>query len=200
MNGGVFKDIHRFFDREATTLKLNRTNCAQVSLEQVGQDGFKMLGTDAGPAAARRAFLNGKIDLFIDKLDKLQHLSYRHVLVLLRQCIQQDIRHVQRTLETDDIADAWDRFDARLGKGVERMTARGDKDSASARNLLNLPACLGGVGILSYKNCAPLARQAATEEPDTTSDNILGPALDGGRREGTGSVTVKSQGERCKEM
>jgi hypothetical protein len=200
VDGDALKDVYRFFDREDTTLKLNRTKCAQVSLEQVEQDGFKMLGTCVGPATARRAYLSGKIDSVIGKLDKLRHLPHQHALVLLRQCIQQDIRHLQRTLKTDDIMDAWEKLDARMEMEVKRMTAGGDKDGASARILLNLPARLGGVGVLSYKDCAPLAWQAATEEADTTLDSILGPAPDRRQRETTGAPLVKSQGERCKEM
>jgi hypothetical protein len=200
VDGDALKDVYDFFDREDTTLKLNRTKCAQVSLEQVRTDGFKMLGTCIGPATARRDFLQGKIDSVIGKLDELHHLPHQHALVLLRQCIQQDIRHLQRTLDTDNIQDVWTRLDDRLEKEIKRMTAGGDKDSPHGKVLANLPARLGGLGVLSHKDCAPLARQAAMAEADLTLDTILGPAQDRERREGTGAPVVKSQGERCKEM
>ena len=200
VDGNALKEVCNFFDQEDTTLKLNKTKCAQVSLDQVRQDGFRMLGTCVGPASARRDFLSHKVDSVIAKLDQLPHLPHQHALVLLRQCIQQDIRHLQRTLKTDDIMDAWERLDSRLHKEIKRMTAGGDKNGSMEQSLLNLPARLGGLGVLSHKDCAPLARHAATEAADIELDRILGPALDREQREGTGAPVVKSQGERCKEM
>ena len=127
VDGNALKEVYNFFDQEDTTLKLNKTKCAQVSLDQVRQDGFRMLGTCVGPASARRDFLSHKVDSVIAKLDQLPHLPHQHALVLLRQCIQQDIRHLQRTLKTDDIMDAWERLDSRLHKEIKRMTAGMDQ-------------------------------------------------------------------------
>lgn len=200
VDGDALKDVYNFFDQEDTTLKLNRTKCAQVTFEEIKQDGFRMLGTCIGPASARRTFLLDKINLVNNKLDELRHLPHQHALILLRQCIQQDVRHLQRTLQTDDIADAWNGLDKRLENEVRRMAAGGEKEGPEMTGLVNLPARLGGLGVLSHKDCAPLARQAAIEEADITLDGILGPAQDREARESSQAVMVKSQGERCKEM
>lgn len=69
------------------------------------------------------------------------------------------------------------------------MTAGGERDGPVLSALLNLPARLGGVRVLSHKDCAPLARQAAAAEADIT---ILGPAREREAREGTDAVAYRS--------
>jgi hypothetical protein len=59
--------------------------------------------------------------------------------------------------------------------------------------LIGLSIKLGGLGILSYKTCAPLAYAAASE----ASDTLLAPVLD--QDIDTANRTVLSQRERCQE-
>ncbi|GFZ50354.1 hypothetical protein JCM24511_08111, partial [Saitozyma sp. JCM 24511] len=63
----------------------------------------------------------------------------------------------------------------------------------AAVNLNFLPIKLSGLGILSFKTCAPLAFAAASE----ASDTLLAPLLD--QDINTANQTVLSQRERCQE-
>lgn len=51
-----------------------------------------------GPDSARSAFLKSKIDQLPAKLDNLTNLPHPHALLTIRLAIQQDLRHLQRTL------------------------------------------------------------------------------------------------------
>lgn len=54
-----------------------------------------------------------------------------------------------------NIADAWSDLDKRLEDEIRRMAAGGEQESPEMSGLANLPARLGGLSILSHKDCAP---------------------------------------------
>jgi len=114
---GVLYDIYAFFDCETTSLRLIRLKCAKYTLEYMKTVGIKLLGTFVGPASGRRAFLAQKVAKSIAKLASLSSspLPYQHQLLLLRQCNQQDLCHLQQTLKTCDIEDA---SETAFGRGV----------------------------------------------------------------------------------
>lgn len=55
------------------------------------------------------------------KVGKLKDLPRQHALLLLRFCIQQNLRHLQRSLRFDDLVDLWERLDTMLWEEVKRM-------------------------------------------------------------------------------
>ena len=59
--------------------------------------------------------------------------------------------------------------------------------------MVQLPARLGGLGLLSHAACSPHAPAAAAESADVVVDAIFG-------LEGPSECELRSQGERCKEM
>jgi hypothetical protein len=59
-------------------------------------------------------------------------------------------------------------------------------------SLIHLPIKLGGLGILSFKTCAPLAFAASSEASDALLGPLLGLATD--------SQVITSQQERCQEV
>jgi hypothetical protein len=189
-----------FFDKENSSLKLNKRKCTTISLAKVKEDGFKLLGTMVGLAEARKAFLQDKVAQVTAKLDELRHLPHQHALVLLRQCIQQDVRHLQRTLYTTDLPNCWDALDERLAMEVRRLTEGGNRLSDKSSTLSKLPARLGGVGILSHGDCAPHAWQAAQDESDNILVPLVGPAGSRERRAGSPEQERRSQADRCREM
>ncbi|EAL19765.1 hypothetical protein CNBG0580 [Cryptococcus deneoformans B-3501A] len=107
---------------------------------------------------------------------KLKDLPHQHALLLLRFCIQQNLRHLQRSLRSDDLVDLWERLDTMLWEEVKRMRMRQREDTveeeALGRSLTRLPARLGGLGLLSFKDVAPLAYRSAAEASDTLLDNL----------------------------
>lgn len=115
-----------------------------------------------GNEIARRDFLSRKVREEADTLSLLPQLPYQHALLLLRVALQQNLRHLGRTLKTDDLSDLLADHDEALWRtpllfrAASHPTAR---DSA----LLKLPVKLGGLGILSFEDTAPLARAASQE-------------------------------------
>lgn len=199
-DGTALEDTFQFFDSANSSLRLNKRKCAAVSFDTIRTDGFKLLGTLVGPTTPRLAFLDSKTAAVFSKLDELRHLPHQHALILLRQCIQQDVRHLQRTLKTDDLPNCWAALDARLEKEVGRLTAGDGKDSTLVSTLLKLPARLGGLGVLSYSDVAPHAWAAAQAESDSALTALLGQAGEREHREGSPEEPRKSQQERCKDM
>jgi hypothetical protein len=199
-DAAALTDTFGFFDSSSTSLKLNKRKCASVGLNTVRELGFKLLGTMVGPAAARQSFLDSKVAVVHAKLDELRHLPHQHALLLLRQCIQQDVRHLQRTLKTDDLPNCWAALDGRLKDEAERLAAGEDKSSGMVSTLLKLPARYGGLGLLSHGDCAPHAWAAAQQEADNTLVPILGALGAREHRESSPAEPCQSQQERCKNM
>jgi phosphoserine aminotransferase len=61
-----------------------------------------MLGTCVGARSAREQFLQEKIDHEAATVAKLINLPHQHALLVLRACVQQNWRHLQRSLKSDD--------------------------------------------------------------------------------------------------
>ncbi|KAE8537530.1 hypothetical protein D1P53_006236 [Cryptococcus gattii VGV] len=123
---------------------------------------------------ARMEFLEGRIRQEVNKINKLKDLPHQHALLLLRFCIQQNLRHLQRSLRSDDLEDLWAKLDTMLWEEVVRMRMRQREDSAEeealGRSPSKLPARLSGLGLLSFKDVAPSAYRSACE----SSDQLLG--------------------------
>ncbi|UOH81167.1 hypothetical protein LQV05_003833 [Cryptococcus neoformans] len=146
----------------------------------MAENGFKMLGTMVGPKKAREEFLKGKMESEARKIARLKDLPSQHALLLLRLCIQQNLRHLQRSLRTDDLKTYWERMDQELWGEVQRMRTRqieGSKaEDTLGKQLSHLPARFGGLGLLSFTDVAPLAYKAAAAQADKHLANIF--ALD----------------------
>jgi hypothetical protein len=128
-------------------------------------------------------------------LAKLVSLPHQHDLLVLRQCLQKNLRHLQRSLHSDDLEHLWERLDTSLAGSVRRLRAAASPAPSQTQDdaLITLPVKLGGLGILSFKTCAPLAFAAASD----ASDTLLAPLLD--QDNDTANQTVLSQRERCQE-
>jgi hypothetical protein len=187
--------ISKFFERDDCKLELNLSKCKTTSFADIRKNGMEILGTCVGPESARRRFLGAKVDSQIAKLERLSLLTEsQHQLLLFRQCYQQDLRHLQRTLDTSDLGDVWDRLDAAYSKIIINARASqqpGPFDS----DLITLPAKMGGMGILSHKECSPHARAAAMQAADTMLVGLLDEAIPDGV--GDERVDARSQGQRC---
>jgi hypothetical protein len=186
--------VSEFFSRPDSCLQLNLNKCKTYELDGIRENGMEILGTMIGPEKARRDFLNRKIDAQIAKIERLSLLpSHQSRLLIFRACYQQDLRHLQRCLDTSDLGDVWDRLDQAYLQIITNMrgtASSGLHDSA----LLSLPVKMGGMGVLSHRECSAHARAAS----DESSDGMLAVLLGEGREDGQ-SDEVKGQGERCKE-
>jgi hypothetical protein len=189
---GALAEVEQFWEETGSSISLNARKCAEVSLDDVRENGLEVLGTMVGPAQARQAFLEAKVEKQVAVLSKLPDLASQHALLLLRQCLQQDLRHLQRTLRTDDLPGCWDHLDSSLVEAVfslRRSVRRPLTDVA----LITLPARLGGLGILSHTECAPLAYAAASDSADAALAPILGLPFEEDQE-------ILSQRSRCAEV
>ncbi|AAW44842.1 hypothetical protein CNG04710 [Cryptococcus deneoformans JEC21] len=172
----VLSKTTQFLADKQHIIKLNEKKCKLISFDEIRQDGFKMLGTMVGGKEKRAEFLEGRIRKEMAKVGKLKDLPHQHALLLLCFCIQQNLRHLQRSLRSDDLVDLWERLDTMLWEEVKRMRMRQREDTveeeALGRSLTKLPARLGGLGLLSFKDVAPLAYRSAAEASDTLLDNL----------------------------
>lgn len=169
--------IEDFFREQQSSLQLNEEKSYITSVEEIRARGLKILGSCIGPKFAREDFLEEKIVKAEEKLSKLIDLPHQHALLLLRNCLQQDLRHLQRCLQSDDLALLWERLDKAIWQVALRI--RGSTSDAEPSDidfaLLSLPVRKGGLGLLSHQECAPLAYGAASDASDHLLEPLLGP-------------------------
>jgi hypothetical protein len=93
-------------------------------------------------------------------------------LLFLCRCIQQNLRHLQRSIKTDNLEGCWDGLDDLLQRSL--LTLRSSSSSLpSDRETIILPVRLGGLGILSHGQVSPQARATSQE----SADRFLAPLL-----------------------
>jgi hypothetical protein len=88
-----------------------------------------------GAHAGREQFLQEKIDHEAATVAKLINLPHQHVLLVLRVCVQQNLRHLQRSLKSDDLVHLWDKLDTTLREALRNSSAslRSPDPTASLR-------------------------------------------------------------------
>jgi len=201
-NDTALAEAKAFLAANPTSLRLNEAKCTEVSFAAVAEDGVELLGTCVGSSRRREGFLSTKVDALISKLSTVADLPHQQALLLLRNCLQQDLRHLQRSLKTDDLVDPWRKLDGALREAVNRMRGRtsdrGGDRAELEKALIGLPARFGGLGLLSHENCSPHAYAAANEEADRLLEAILDVASPNLANDSEPRLT--SQHERCEAM
>jgi hypothetical protein len=194
-NPNAPEDVQAFFSASQPFIQLNMVKSKATALQEARETGLQLLGRCIGPTAVRERFLEATIAGEEALLAKLVDLPHQHALLVLRQCLQQNLRHLQRSLRSDDLGHLWERLDASLANSVRRIRAAAYPAPSPAVDnaLIALPIKLGGLVILSVKTWAPLAFAASSE----ASDTLLAPLLD--QDTDTANHTVLSQPERCQE-
>jgi hypothetical protein len=182
-----------FADDPAAGLKLNVAKCKLVDLENLPDTGIKLLGSCVGSANARRSFLVTKVSEEAEVIAKVPDLPFQQGLLLLRMCLQQNLRHLQRCLKTDDIADVWQTLDSAMFNAVSIMRSSTQQHELD-QEIISLPAKLGGLGLLSYHEVFPHAYAAASESSDAFLKVIFG------NNEAAGGTTIRTQKSRCQEV
>ncbi|ADV23184.1 Hypothetical protein CGB_F6630C [Cryptococcus gattii WM276] len=173
----IMQRTQAFLADKEDVIKLNHNKCKLITFTEMAENGFKMLGTMVGPKKAREGFLKAKVENEARKIARLKDLPHQHALLLLRFCVQQNLRHLQRSLKSDDLKDYWEKMDQELWNEVQRMRTR-QTEGSEAENMLgkklsHLPARFGGLGLLSFTDIAPLAYKAAVAQSDKHLANIF---------------------------
>jgi hypothetical protein len=87
--------------------------------------------------------------------------------------VQQNVRHLQCSLKSDDLFHLWDKLDTILRHTVARIRGLPRRPDHLDATVISLPLKMGGLGILSYKMAPPHARAAAAEAADLTPVLVL---------------------------
>lgn len=168
-----------FFGNADAMLQLNNEKTSIIRLAEAKSNGIGILGSCLGSAPARRHFLEEKVEKLEAKMTRLAGLPRQHSLLLLRQCLQQELRHLQRCLPSDDLTDVWKRLDRAMWNTANDLRGAQTDDITESQAkitdiLYSLPVRMGGVGLLSYETCAPLAHSAARDVADLLLEPLLG--------------------------
>jgi hypothetical protein len=94
-----------------------------TALQEARETGLQLLGSSIVPTEARERFLEATIAAEEALVAKLVDLPHQHALLVLRQSLQQNLRHLQRSLRSDDLGHLWERLDASLANSVRRIGA-----------------------------------------------------------------------------
>lgn len=168
-----------FFESDNAPVSLNAAKCSTIPLSSISEAGTELLGTAIGSREYREAFLTRKVASVESYLPRLADLPHQHSLLLLRLCLQHDLRHLLRSPSSADLKASWARLDAALWSQIERM--RGGQHAEPERRQIfdaisQLPVKLGGLGITSHQALAPLAAAAANASSRLALKTLL-PAL-----------------------
>ena len=117
----VLDDVSSFFLNQTASLQLNLAKSKTHTIQDITQNGLNVLGSCVGSQAPRAAFLQAKIEEQERTLAKLPGLPHQHALLVLRECLQQNLRHLLRSLRSDDLGYLWTRYDHSLQRCVLQM-------------------------------------------------------------------------------
>jgi len=90
----IIQKVTQTFKNSPVTL--NRNKSTQNDINTLRKYGLKCLGTALGPIQFRRLFLSGKVKRLKEILDTLKNLPRQHAWLLLKNSIQQLLRHLLR--------------------------------------------------------------------------------------------------------
>ena len=160
--------IAAFDGQDGLTLNLNKTRCDTVSTVATNQEGIQVLGSANGTIHARRNFLTNKINMVEAHITRLRGLPHQISLILLRQCIQPQLKHLLRTMELTDLVPELTRLDEMVYKLMDYLRgATGPVDMIRdpiIQRIYSLPLSQGGCGLLSYVETYAPARATARAE------------------------------------
>jgi hypothetical protein len=130
--------------------RLQPSKCQEHDLEDAGA-AIELLGSYIGPEPAR--FLEAAIQAEVARLPDLNELPAQHALLLVRRCLQGRLRHLRHA--------------------VLKLRGERTEEQPLDQALVQLPLRLGGLGILSHRDCAPHARRAMQERADGLLERVL---------------------------
>jgi hypothetical protein len=151
-NPNALEDVQAFFSARPPSIQLNKAKSNTAALQVAKEQGVQLLSSCIGPTAVGERFLEAKLAAEEAVLAKLVDLPHQHALLVLRQCLQQNLPHLQRSLRSDDLEHPWERLDVSLANSVRRIRAAASLAPSLAIDnaLIALPAKLGDLGILSF--------------------------------------------------
>ena len=160
--------IATFDGQDGLTLNIQKTRRDNISTVATNEAGIQVLGSANGTLIARRSFLTNKINVVEAHITRLRGLPHQIALLLLRQCIQPQLKHLLRTMELTDLVPELTRLDEMVYKLMDYLRgATGPVDMIRdpiIQRIYSLPLSQGGCGLLSYvETCEPSRVTARAE-------------------------------------
>jgi hypothetical protein len=90
----ALEDVQASFASRQPSIQLNMAKSKTTALQVAREQGMQLLGSCIGPTAVRERFLEVKIAAEEALLAKLVNMPHQHPLLVLRQCLQQNLRHL----------------------------------------------------------------------------------------------------------
>lgn len=128
MDGTALAEVNAFFNGRASPIALNRAKCRSTTFDDIRHTGYELLGTCVGPRPIRHSFLTAKIEVEKTNLQKLDQLHHQHALLILRLSLQQNLRHLQRSLRSHDLPHLWTVLDNAILTAHNRHFSRPPSD------------------------------------------------------------------------
>jgi hypothetical protein len=98
--------------------RLARRVMHPLTLLEAREHDVQLPSSCIGPTAVRERSLEAIIAAGEALFAKLFDLPHRHPLLVLRQCLQQNLRHLQCSLRSDNLEHLWERLDDSLANSV----------------------------------------------------------------------------------
>jgi hypothetical protein len=173
-------------------ITLNVGKCTTTALEDIRQGGIDLMGTAIGGKTFRESHLARKVARVEEFLPRLAEVPHQHALILLRQALQHDLRHLLRAPRSADLGPTWKRLDAAIWKQVTRIRGGDYVDGPRAHlfdAISTLPTFMGGLGIPFHHHIASFASAAADASSRLTLKSLVPQTII--------PTDISSQHDRC---
>jgi hypothetical protein len=144
---------------------LNLDKSSITSFSTIADEGVELLGSFVGSEAGRRGFLTEKVRQTTEHIRSLRVLNYHDALLLFKSCINPELIHLARCLDSSGLEDVWQSLDQIGLEFINFITGLSDQPSLDTQvsqvriYLIYLPTKMGGLGITKYMDTYTAARQ-----------------------------------------
>nr|AFI41156.1 reverse transcriptase [Pyricularia oryzae]AFI41157.1 reverse transcriptase [Pyricularia oryzae]AFI41158.1 reverse transcriptase [Pyricularia oryzae] len=142
---------------EKSPFTLNSAKTTETDIDTLKTNGLKTLGSFIGPTELRKEFLQNKIQNFESSINALKKLPKQYGLLILRKSTQLLLRHLLRTLNSQDLWELWEKTDKLIADFVINLTVTKRKKrpiTDFVTPLITLPIKDGGFGLLRHNGIA----------------------------------------------
>jgi hypothetical protein len=154
-------------------LVLNEQKTGHDSMTQINTRGIKVLGSFSGPLHARRTFLEAKIEKAAAGLEALKYLpSHQHALIVLKLSMATNLRHLLRSMDTEDMLDLWEKHDENIRRQIRWLRGSPNREGTWDKEIFALPVRFGGVGAANHGMIQKEARAASSEAARQTYEKL----------------------------
>ncbi len=161
-------DIIKSFKDKGINIRENK--CIYQTCEQIKQNKLELLGSCIGSIEGRSQFLTNKIDMIESSMQQLNPLTSQEYLLIIRQCCNQQLRHLQRSMDNNGIKHLWSHLDDIFISTIKQLRGGDDltshpnslKSISKSNQIIQLPLKYGGLGMISHLNTLDIVRETST--------------------------------------